>query len=107
LDRVSIVYNEISYSRISVVSLLFSLIYQDSKEHLFALADKLGPSLKDIDLIKPSAAPTDPSEQGKSQVRNSIMHIFIVSSPNPVYNNSLFSALSGSSSFCSIPNHIK
>jgi transcription initiation factor TFIID subunit 1 len=63
LDRVSIVYNEISYSRISVVSLLFSLIYQDAKEHLFALADKLGPSLKDIDLIKPSAAPTDPSEQ--------------------------------------------
>ncbi|KAF2927800.1 transcription initiation factor TFIID subunit 1 isoform X2 [Oryza sativa Japonica Group] len=36
---------------------------EDAKEHLFALADKLGPSLKDIDLIKPSAAPTDPSEQ--------------------------------------------
>ncbi|KAK3134208.1 hypothetical protein QOZ80_6AG0546340 [Eleusine coracana subsp. coracana] len=36
---------------------------EDAKEHLFALADKLGPSLKDIDLIKSSPAPTDPSEQ--------------------------------------------
>ncbi|XP_062229396.1 transcription initiation factor TFIID subunit 1-like isoform X2 [Phragmites australis] len=36
---------------------------EDAKEHLFALADKLGPSLKDIDLIKSSPEPTDPSEQ--------------------------------------------
>ncbi|KAJ1288769.1 hypothetical protein BS78_02G113400 [Paspalum vaginatum] len=36
---------------------------EDAKEHLFALADKLGPSLKDIDLIKSSPAPADPSEQ--------------------------------------------
>lgn len=36
---------------------------EDAKEHLFALADKLGPSLKDIDLMKSSPAPTDPSEQ--------------------------------------------
>ncbi|XP_062178664.1 transcription initiation factor TFIID subunit 1-like isoform X2 [Phragmites australis] len=36
---------------------------EDAKEHLFALADKLGPSFKDIDLIKSSPAPTDPSEQ--------------------------------------------
>ncbi|KAG8075144.1 hypothetical protein GUJ93_ZPchr0006g44848 [Zizania palustris] len=36
---------------------------EDAKEHLFALADKLGSSLKDIDLIKSSPAPTDPSEQ--------------------------------------------
>ncbi|KAG8094979.1 hypothetical protein GUJ93_ZPchr0012g21591, partial [Zizania palustris] len=35
----------------------------DAKEHLFALADKLGSSLKDIDLIKSSPGPTDPSEQ--------------------------------------------
>ncbi|CAN6216168.1 unnamed protein product [Urochloa humidicola] len=34
---------------------------EDAKEHLFALADKLGPSLKDIDL-KSSPAPADPSE---------------------------------------------
>ncbi|KAJ1260110.1 hypothetical protein BS78_10G207000 [Paspalum vaginatum] len=36
---------------------------EDAKEHLFALADKLGASLKDIDLTKSSPAPTDPSEQ--------------------------------------------
>ncbi|KAL6873418.1 hypothetical protein ACP4OV_013500 [Aristida adscensionis] len=36
---------------------------EDAKEHLFALADKLGPSLKDIDLSKSSPALTDPSEQ--------------------------------------------
>ncbi|XP_003560349.1 transcription initiation factor TFIID subunit 1 isoform X2 [Brachypodium distachyon] len=36
---------------------------EDAKEHLFALADKLGPSLKDIDLTKSSPAPVDPSEQ--------------------------------------------
>ncbi|VAI81013.1 unnamed protein product [Triticum turgidum subsp. durum] len=39
------------------------LDYQDAKDHLFALADKLGPSLKDIDLTKSSSAPDDPSEQ--------------------------------------------
>ncbi|CAM0909223.1 unnamed protein product [Alopecurus aequalis] len=36
---------------------------EDAKEHLFALADKLGTSLKDIDLTKSSPAPADPSEQ--------------------------------------------
>ncbi|KAI4969555.1 hypothetical protein ZWY2020_000469 [Hordeum vulgare] len=36
---------------------------EDAKDHLFALADKLGPSLKDIDLTKSSSAPGDPSEQ--------------------------------------------
>ncbi|XP_020107589.1 transcription initiation factor TFIID subunit 1 isoform X2 [Ananas comosus] len=35
----------------------------DAKEHLFALADKLGPSLKDIDLVQSSPAPTDAPEQ--------------------------------------------
>uniref|UniRef100_A0A452XC90 Uncharacterized protein n=1 Tax=Aegilops tauschii subsp. strangulata TaxID=200361 RepID=A0A452XC90_AEGTS len=39
------------------------LNYQDAKEHLFALADKLGASLKDIDLTKSSPATADPSEQ--------------------------------------------
>ncbi|XP_048549873.1 transcription initiation factor TFIID subunit 1-like [Triticum urartu] len=36
---------------------------EDAKEHLFALADKLGASLKDIDLTKSSPATADPSEQ--------------------------------------------
>ncbi|KAG2630296.1 hypothetical protein PVAP13_3KG482000 [Panicum virgatum] len=36
---------------------------EDVKGHLFALADDLGQSLKDIDLIWSSPAPTDPSEQ--------------------------------------------
>ncbi|XP_039138858.1 LOW QUALITY PROTEIN: transcription initiation factor TFIID subunit 1-like [Dioscorea cayenensis subsp. rotundata] len=36
---------------------------EDAKEHLAALADKLGPSLTDIDLTKSSPAPTDISEQ--------------------------------------------
>ncbi|RLM98386.1 hypothetical protein C2845_PM06G32280 [Panicum miliaceum] len=36
---------------------------EDVKEHLFALADDLGQSLKDIDLIWSSPAPIDPSEQ--------------------------------------------
>ncbi|OEL16968.1 Transcription initiation factor TFIID subunit 1 [Dichanthelium oligosanthes] len=36
---------------------------EDVKEHLFALADDLGQSLKDIDLIRSSPAPTGPSEQ--------------------------------------------
>ncbi|XP_072996511.1 transcription initiation factor TFIID subunit 1 isoform X1 [Typha latifolia] len=36
---------------------------EDAKEHLFALADKLGPSLTDIDLIKSSPAPTDASSE--------------------------------------------
>lgn len=36
---------------------------EDAKEHLAALADKLGPSLTDIDLSKSSPAPGDTSEQ--------------------------------------------
>ncbi|VAI93220.1 unnamed protein product [Triticum turgidum subsp. durum] len=36
---------------------------EDAKDHLFALADKLGPSLKDIDLTKSSSVPDDPYEQ--------------------------------------------
>ncbi|PKU85465.1 Transcription initiation factor TFIID subunit 1 [Dendrobium catenatum] len=36
---------------------------EDAKEHLSALADKLGPSLTDMDLIKSSPATTDASEQ--------------------------------------------
>nr|TKW29245.1 hypothetical protein SEVIR_3G383800v2 [Setaria viridis] len=36
---------------------------EDVKEHLFALADDLAQSLEDIDLIRSSPAPTDPSEQ--------------------------------------------
>ncbi|CAL4891391.1 unnamed protein product [Urochloa decumbens] len=36
---------------------------EDVKEHLFALADELGQSLEGIDLIRPSPAPSDPSEQ--------------------------------------------
>ncbi|KAJ8464978.1 hypothetical protein OPV22_027530 [Ensete ventricosum] len=36
---------------------------EDAKEHLSALADKLGPSLTDIDLIKSSPAPSDASSE--------------------------------------------
>ncbi|KAJ0969401.1 hypothetical protein J5N97_022278 [Dioscorea zingiberensis] len=36
---------------------------EDAKEHLAALADKLGSSLTDIDLTKSSPSPTDTSEQ--------------------------------------------
>ncbi|XP_044509515.1 transcription initiation factor TFIID subunit 1-like isoform X4 [Mangifera indica] len=42
---------------------------EDAKEHLAALADKLGPSLTEIDLsVNSPQMPVDPADQGSSQV---------------------------------------
>ena len=46
----SCVYNVIWMLHTYIPSLLLFCLIQDAKEHLFALADKLGPSLKDIDV---------------------------------------------------------